>query len=213
MRAGALSDVRARESRYGRSHDDSGLVVQRNVLRYRPQSVIVRHAEDSATGDLVRVLAAATAARAHLMLSTSRPLPGPLTQLLASARSPLDVVDHVVESDEEFLARAASGAVFDQRWSDPDEEPQDALDQVLSQSDDRPRHTAFGGPGSRIRLLGGDPLALEEALGMSVDTAIHDAPVVESGVIEMLPFLREQSVSITAHRFGDLDPDFQELRV
>ncbi|WJY00933.1 bifunctional proline dehydrogenase/L-glutamate gamma-semialdehyde dehydrogenase [Curtobacterium sp. 458] len=213
VRAGALSDVRARESRYGRSHDDSGLVVQRNVLRYRPQSVILRHAEDSATGDLVRVLAAATAARAHLMLSTSRPLPGPLTQLLASSRSPLDVVDHVVESDEEFLARAASGAVFDQRWSDPDDEQQDALDQVLSQPDDRPRHTAFGGPGSRIRLLGGDPLALEEALGVSVDTAIHDAPVVESGVIEMLPFLREQSVSITAHRFGDLDPDFQELRV
>ncbi len=213
VRAGALSDVRARETLYGRSHDDSGLLVQRNVLRFRPQSVIVRHAEDSATGDLVRVLAAATAARAHLMLSTARPLPGPLTQLLASARSPLDVVDHLVESDDEFLARAASGALFDQRWSDPDDEPQDALDQVLAQSDDRPRQTAFGGPGSRIRLLGGDPLALEEALGVSIDTAIHDAPVVESGVIEMLPFLREQSVSITAHRFGDLDPDFQELRV
>ena len=59
----------------------------------------------------------------------------------------------------------------------------------------------------------GDPLALEEALGASIDVAIHDAPVVEAGVIEMLPYLREQSVSITAHRFGDVDSDFSELRV
>ncbi|PCN48999.1 1-pyrroline-5-carboxylate dehydrogenase [Curtobacterium sp. 'Ferrero'] len=213
VRAGALSDVRARQEHFGRSHDTAGSAVRREVLRYRPQSVIVRHAEDAPTGDLVRVLVAATAARAHVLLSTARPLPGPLTQLLASARSPLDVVDHLVESDAEFLARAASGAVFGTRWSDPDDQQQDALDQVLAQPDDRPAPTAFGGPGSRIRLLGGDPLALEEALGASIDTAVHDAPVVESGLLEMLPFLREQSVSITVHRFGDPDPDLQELRV
>ncbi|MBA8989409.1 RHH-type proline utilization regulon transcriptional repressor/proline dehydrogenase/delta 1-pyrroline-5-carboxylate dehydrogenase [Curtobacterium pusillum] len=213
VRAGALSDVRAREAEFGVSHDPSGLVVQRNVLRWRPQSVIVRQAEGASTGDLVRVLVAATAARAHLLLSSARPLPGPLTQLLASSRSPLHVVDHLVESDEEFLRRAASGDVFRQEWSSGDDEPQDALEEVLSQGQDRPAHTAFGGPGARIRLIGGDPLALEEALGASVDVAIHDGPVVEAGIIEMLPFLREQSVSITAHRFGDLDPDFSELHV
>ncbi|MGN8050441.1 proline dehydrogenase family protein [Curtobacterium sp. 22159] len=213
VRAGALSDVRARTTEFGVSHDPSGLVVQRNVLRWRPQSVIVRQAEGATTGDLVRVLVAATAARAHLLLSTARPLPGPLTQLLASSRSPLHVVDHLVESDDEFLRRAASGDVFRQEWSTGDDEPQDALETVLSQGQDRPAHTAFGGPGARIRLVGGDPLALEEALGASVDVAVHDGPVVEAGIIEMLPFLREQSVSITAHRFGDLDPDFSDLRV
>ncbi|WNY33195.1 proline dehydrogenase family protein [Curtobacterium flaccumfaciens] len=88
-----------------------------------------------------------------------------------------------------------------------------ALEAVLSQGQDRPAHTAFGGPGARIRLLGGDSQALEEALGASIDVAIHDAPVVEAGVIEMLPYLREQSVSITAHRFGDVDSEFSELRV
>jgi RHH-type proline utilization regulon transcriptional repressor/proline dehydrogenase/delta 1-pyrroline-5-carboxylate dehydrogenase len=213
VRAGALSDVRARATEFGVSHDPSALVVQRNVLRWRPQSVIVRQAEGATSGDLVRVLAAATAARAHVLLSSARPLPGPLTQLLASSRSPLDVVDHLVETDEEFLRRAASGEVFRETWTSGEDDTQDALETVLAQGQEPPAHTVFGGPGARIRLVGGDPLALEEALGASVDVAIHDAPVVEAGIIEMLPFLREQSVSITAHRFGDLDPDLSELHV
>jgi RHH-type proline utilization regulon transcriptional repressor/proline dehydrogenase/delta 1-pyrroline-5-carboxylate dehydrogenase len=212
VRAGARSDQRARETEFGVSHDPAGLGVERNVLRWRPQSVIVRHAEGSPTGDLVRVLVAATSARAHVLLSSARPLPGPLTQLFASSRSPLHVVDHLVESDDEFLRRAASGDVFRESWSTGEDEPQDALEAVLA-TQDRPTHPAFGGPGARIRLVGGDPLALEEALGASVDVAIHDAPVVEAGIIEMLPFLREQTVSLTAHRFGDPDPDFTELHV
>ncbi|KQO63787.1 proline dehydrogenase family protein [Curtobacterium sp. Leaf261] len=214
VRAGALSDVEARASEYGASHDPSGLVVERNVLRYRPQSVIVRRSEGAPTGDLVRVLAAATAARAHVLLSTAVPLPGQLVQLLASARSPLDVVDHVVESDAEWLARAASGAIFREQWSSGAvEEEQDDLTRALTPTYDAIPHTAFGGPGARVRLVGGGSIALEEALGASADVAIHDGPVVDSGIVEMLPFLREQSVSITAHRFGTLDPDFAELRV
>ncbi len=211
VRAGARSDVRAREALFGTAHDTAGLGVERNVLRWRPQSVVVRHAEGASAGDLVRTLVAATAARAHVLLSTARPLPGPLTQLFASSRSPLDVVDHLVESDEDFLGRAASGAVFRPDWT-ADEPPQDALDAVLTQGPDRPR-SAFGGPGSRIRLVGGDALALEEALGAGIDTAIHDQPVVESGWIEMLPYLREQTVSITTHRFGDVVPAFADLHV
>ena len=213
VRAGATSDVQARAAEFGVSHDPAGLVVERNVLRWRPQSVIVRQAEDASNGDLVRALVAATASRAHVLLSTSRPLPAPLTQLFAARRSPLDVVDHLVESDEEFLRRAASGAVFQDNWSDPDDEPQDAIDLVLSQGRERPAHTVFGGPGARIRLIGGDALALEEALGASIDVAVFAAPVVEAGLIEMLPYLREQSVSITAHRFGEVDSEFSHLRV
>jgi RHH-type transcriptional regulator, proline utilization regulon repressor / proline dehydrogenase / delta 1-pyrroline-5-carboxylate dehydrogenase len=212
VRAGALSDVDAREHEYGVAHDPSQLVVQRNVLRYRPQSIIVRQSESASNGDLVRVLAAATAARAHILLSTSRPLAGPLVQLFASGRSPLDVVDHVVETDAEWLARAASGAIFREQWSG-DLEPQDDLAAVLAAGDQPVPHTAFGGPGARIRLLGGDPIAVEEALGASVDVAVYDGPVVEAGLVEMLPFLREQAVSITAHRFGDPDPEFTDLRV
>ncbi|GAA1493297.1 proline dehydrogenase family protein [Curtobacterium herbarum] len=213
VRAGAISDAQAREERFGRSRDTADLGVERNVLRYRPQSVVVRQSEGVSTGDLIRTLATATAARAHVLLSTARALPGPLTQLLASGRSPLDVVDHLVETDDEFLARAASGALLREQWSGGTAEPQDAIDMVLSQGFEPRPHSAFGGPGSRIRLLGGDPLALEEALGAGIDTAIHDAPVVEAGVVEMAHYLREQTVVVTAHRHGDLDPEFARLRL
>ncbi|WIE61672.1 proline dehydrogenase family protein [Curtobacterium sp. MCLR17_032] len=213
VRAGATSDAQAREERFGRSRDTAELGVERNVLRYRPQSVVVRQSADVSTGDLVRTLVAATAARAHVLLSTARALPGPLTQLLASGRSPLDVVDHLVETDAEFLDRAASGALLREQWSGGTAEPQDAIDLVLSQGFEPRPHSAFGGPGSRIRLLGGDPLALEEALGAGIDTAIHDAPVVEAGVVEMAHYLREQTVVVTAHRHGDLDPEFARLRL
>jgi RHH-type proline utilization regulon transcriptional repressor/proline dehydrogenase/delta 1-pyrroline-5-carboxylate dehydrogenase len=56
--------------------------------------------------------------------------------------------------------------------------------------------------GGRIRLLGGDATALAEATGGRPDLAIYSHPVTEAGRVELLPFLHEQAVSITAHRFG-----------
>ena len=35
--------------------------------------------------------------------------------------------------------------------------------------------------------------------------AIWGGPVTAAGRVELLPFLREQAVSITAHRFGNPD--------
>jgi RHH-type proline utilization regulon transcriptional repressor/proline dehydrogenase/delta 1-pyrroline-5-carboxylate dehydrogenase len=64
---------------------------------------------------------------------------------------------------------------------------------------------------SRVRLIGGDRLkgaqaaasALADALGGSPDIAVYSHPVTQAGRIELLPFLREQAISITAHRFGN----------
>ncbi|QEO08980.1 bifunctional proline dehydrogenase/L-glutamate gamma-semialdehyde dehydrogenase [Protaetiibacter larvae] len=58
---------------------------------------------------------------------------------------------------------------------------------------------------ARLRLVGGDPGALAAEIGGSPDVAIYGGPVTAAGRIELLPFLREQSVSITAHRFGTPD--------
>ena len=65
------------------------------------------------------------------------------------------------------------------------------------QSEQRPR---------RIRLLGGERLALATVLGGDPDVAIYAGAVTTSGRIEMLPFLHEQAISMTAHRFGNPDP-------
>jgi RHH-type transcriptional regulator, proline utilization regulon repressor / proline dehydrogenase / delta 1-pyrroline-5-carboxylate dehydrogenase len=56
--------------------------------------------------------------------------------------------------------------------------------------------------GGRVRLLGGDSSALAAAVGGSVKLAIYDRPVLSAGRVELLTFLREQAVSISAHRFG-----------
>ncbi|KAD4060013.1 aldehyde dehydrogenase family protein [Arthrobacter yangruifuii] len=54
----------------------------------------------------------------------------------------------------------------------------------------------------RVRLIGGSVSALAEATGGTPDIAVYAQPVTESGRLELLPFLHEQAVSITAHRFG-----------
>ncbi|MGM9471125.1 bifunctional proline dehydrogenase/L-glutamate gamma-semialdehyde dehydrogenase [Pseudarthrobacter sp. YS3] len=56
--------------------------------------------------------------------------------------------------------------------------------------------------GARIRLIGGDATALAEATDGRPDLAVYSHPVTEAGRIELLPFLHEQAISITAHRFG-----------
>jgi RHH-type proline utilization regulon transcriptional repressor/proline dehydrogenase/delta 1-pyrroline-5-carboxylate dehydrogenase len=65
---------------------------------------------------------------------------------------------------------------------------------------------------ARVRLLDARlarPLA--EALGGDPDVAVHANEVTWSGRVELLPFLREQSVTITAHRFGNHDPAFDRV--
>jgi RHH-type proline utilization regulon transcriptional repressor/proline dehydrogenase/delta 1-pyrroline-5-carboxylate dehydrogenase len=65
----------------------------------------------------------------------------------------------------------------------------------------------------RVRLVGGDPVVLAESLGGSPDVAVYGGPVTAAGRIELLPFLREQAVSITAHRFGNPDRAMIALEV
>lgn len=62
-----------------------------------------------------------------------------------------------------------------------------------------------GMPPGRVRMIGGDVLAAATAIGGTPDVAFYANDVVEAGRIELLTFLREQAVSITAHRFGTPD--------
>jgi RHH-type proline utilization regulon transcriptional repressor/proline dehydrogenase/delta 1-pyrroline-5-carboxylate dehydrogenase len=57
-------------------------------------------------------------------------------------------------------------------------------------------------PPGRYRLIGVTAAEASIAAGGRPDLAFYDHPVTEAGRIELLPFLHEQAVSITAHRFG-----------
>ncbi len=56
--------------------------------------------------------------------------------------------------------------------------------------------------GGRVRLIDADAGVVAAATGGSPAVAIYAGEVVSAGRVEVLTFLREQAVSITAHRFG-----------
>ena len=65
---------------------------------------------------------------------------------------------------------------------------------------------------SRVRIVGAEAsvaatrTALAEATDGDPDIAVYANEVTTAGRIELLPFLHEQAITITAHRFGNPDP-------
>jgi RHH-type proline utilization regulon transcriptional repressor/proline dehydrogenase/delta 1-pyrroline-5-carboxylate dehydrogenase len=60
----------------------------------------------------------------------------------------------------------------------------------------------LSGKTARIRFIGDQTNKELLDLRSSCDIAIYDGPQTESGRIELLPYFKEQAVSVTAHRFG-----------
>ncbi|RII91822.1 aldehyde dehydrogenase family protein [Clavibacter michiganensis] len=73
------------------------------------------------------------------------------------------------------------------------------------------RVAASGIPTERVRLVAArdarlvEARALSDALRGTPDVAVFADEVTAAGRVEMLTFLREQAISITAHRFGNPD--------
>ncbi|MDP9884119.1 RHH-type proline utilization regulon transcriptional repressor/proline dehydrogenase/delta 1-pyrroline-5-carboxylate dehydrogenase [Sinomonas atrocyanea] len=81
------------------------------------------------------------------------------------------------------------------------------------------RRAAALGAG-RVRLIAGtddDGVSSARALAGAVDgtpdVAMYAHPVVSAGRVELLPFLHEQAVSVTAHRFGNPNPVTATVRL
>ena len=163
------SDAQAWREEFGGTRDVSQLGVERNVLRYLPCPVLVRHL-GGPTRDAIRVAGAAIAAGSDALVSTPEALP---TSVAAALRA--GGLRPVVEDDAAWRRRVAD------------------LD------------------GGRIRLVGGSAADGYDATGGRPDVAVYAQPVTESGRVEMLPFLREQAISLTAHRFGSPDHLFDEV--
>ncbi|QRZ60959.1 bifunctional proline dehydrogenase/L-glutamate gamma-semialdehyde dehydrogenase [Rothia sp. ZJ932] len=171
------SDAEAWALEFGAKHDPSQLGVERNILRYVPQQVQVRL---DSTGQLmhgIRVVLAGIAAGAPVELSTAQEIPVAALGAIENAG-----VKVVVEDDATYRANLA---------------------ELAHKSIRELESTALGG--SRIRYIGTDAYSVYEALGGRPDIAVYTQPVTESGRVEMLPFVKEQAVSITAHRFGNPD--------
>jgi RHH-type proline utilization regulon transcriptional repressor/proline dehydrogenase/delta 1-pyrroline-5-carboxylate dehydrogenase len=199
-RAGALSDEKAWQDEFGLARDISALGVERNVLRYRPTEVQLRLAEGAPMAGLVRLLAAAARAGAPVSVSSAIPLAAPLVALLES-----------VASDDPFAVdRAATAVVIETDAA--------FTTRVLERRPARIR--IVGADGAVAPFVSSSPDArlgavvareLHAALVGDPDLAIYAGPVTAAGRVELLPFLREQAVALTAHRFGNPFPALGEL--
>ncbi|GAA3705006.1 bifunctional proline dehydrogenase/L-glutamate gamma-semialdehyde dehydrogenase [Zhihengliuella alba] len=181
--ANALSDDADQWAReFGVAKDPTGLVAERNVFRYRPMPVTVRLAGEPTarqTAELFRVVGAGL----RVWQAHGHAAPG--------ARVTVSV-DEVGE-DVLRVLRGTGALVVEE--NEEDWELRVA------------RLAAMTGPdaGARLRLVGADPVKTYEAADGAPIVAVYDHPVVSAGRVELLPFLREQAVSITAHRFGTPD--------
>ena len=167
------ADAAAWACDYGVNRDVTGMACERNILRYRPTPVLVRSGSGTPLVDTVRVLAAGLLAGGPIGLSVADTLPQPVLELLES----LDI-EVTVEDASSWESR---------------------LSMVVNS----------GGLGMRVRVLGPrDETSAQRwahasrASSGSPDVALYTGDVTSCPHAELLPFLREQAVSITNHRFG-----------
>ena len=173
LRRALVADATAWADEYGVGRDVSGLACERNVLRYVPSDVVVRAGAGTNVADLARVLAAGVLAGGEVSVSAAEELP---TRLASAARAA--GVEVAVEAPGVWESRLADLATS-------------------------------GELGVRVRLLGQrgvDPEArwseASRVTGGSPDVALYTGGVTASPHVELLPFLHEQAVSVTKHRFG-----------
>jgi RHH-type proline utilization regulon transcriptional repressor/proline dehydrogenase/delta 1-pyrroline-5-carboxylate dehydrogenase len=185
LRRGALSDAVAWDREFGRVQDVSRLGVERNLRRYRPTGVAVRATGDASWQAVLRVLVAAVRSGSAFTLSTPVGLPAPVRHLLGESGVAVSV-----ETDEQWLQRLAGGI------------PDDGEGEPLATAP-RPRRIRLVGPAETVATL---RAAVAETVGADVSTTVYAGEVTTAGRLELLPFLREQAVSIGAWRFGRPDP-------
>ncbi|WP_343959125.1 bifunctional proline dehydrogenase/L-glutamate gamma-semialdehyde dehydrogenase [Yaniella flava] len=171
---------------YKGQHDISDLQVEVNALRYRPVAVTLRLADTTspAIAHLLRVAFAGIRVQAAIATGEGTgSLPRNTVSVPEGAPPELTAVfadtnvEVFFEDTETWLQRVASLVDVDPAV----------------------------GP-ERIRLIGSAETGMTmRATAHSPETAVYTRPVTSAGRLEMLPFIREQAVTMTAHRFGTLN--------
>jgi RHH-type proline utilization regulon transcriptional repressor/proline dehydrogenase/delta 1-pyrroline-5-carboxylate dehydrogenase len=170
---GAGSDAAAWAAEFGVARDVSALTAEKNILRYLPVPVTIR----------IEAFAPPQIAALLRVLAAGVTAGAPVT---VSAAAPLP-------SGVAKLVTAAGAAYV---VAGPD-----AWAATLS-GDAAPHRVRLIGDQAGGGHLADARKAFAEASGGRPDIALYAQPVVEAGRVELLTFVREQAVAITAHRFG-----------
>lgn len=152
---------------------------------------------------MLRVVVAGIRVGGEFTLSAPVGLPPAVRRVLGQLDVPV-----YVESDEQWIQRMRGGAAEESSSSESGTDGEEA-----PATSAIPVGHLISGPvrASRARLVGSPETvtALHAALAAGVegdpDLAIYAGEVTTAGRVELLPFLHEQSITITAHRFGNPD--------
>lgn len=139
-----------------------------------------------------------------------RPVPSLAVRALADAswQAVLRVAVAGIRSGSPFAISAPVGLPTEVRRALSDlgvavfVETDDEWLQRMTATENRPTRVRFVGSAASVAHA---HHALAAATGGDPDLAVYDNEVTTAGRLELLPFLREQSVTITAHRFGNPD--------
>ncbi|GAA1190959.1 proline dehydrogenase family protein [Brevibacterium paucivorans] len=192
------SDREAWDTEFGVAHDPNGFEAEANILRYRPCPVILRVSAGAAgavgaAGDTAEVAAGLEAQMRRCALAAARV--GAPVEWSVDA----DVFSQVKDVIEKIRAGVDEGLIA------PEVDVSDA-DTFASRLD-----SVSDPMGVRVRMIGEVPQELVEVAARHINVTLITEPVTVSGRVEQRYYVREQAVSMTMHRFGNPDRDFQEL--
>jgi RHH-type proline utilization regulon transcriptional repressor/proline dehydrogenase/delta 1-pyrroline-5-carboxylate dehydrogenase len=167
---GACSYGEAYAQEFGVEHDPSGVLGERNVLRYRPcEGLLVRAAAGAELTDVLLALVAGRTVGARITLSIAPELATEVPWLSAVRWDGTDIT-LIVEATHALAKRLPSARV------------------------------------QRLRCVGNVEWAVAY-VAENADVAVLTHPVLLTGRVELLAYVREQSVTTRFHRFGNLAPE------
>jgi RHH-type transcriptional regulator, proline utilization regulon repressor / proline dehydrogenase / delta 1-pyrroline-5-carboxylate dehydrogenase len=82
------------------------------------------------------------------------------------------------------------------------EDDEQFVQRIAGAGESRPARVRLVGPAASVAAA---HRAIAEATDGDPDLAVYDNEVTTAGRLELLPFLHEQAIAITAHRFGNPD--------
>ena len=193
------SDEHACLKEFDALHDPSRIPVERNILRYLPTPVTIRMGKEASMFELLRVLSAGLA-----MGEIHHFDPSDATAFERHLRAGATVPMELTVSACDFLPTELSVMLANYGV------------EVISENSKRFVQRLAQGPVSldeRVRMVGESGDELRRAVAGSIDVAVWDGPVTNAGRIEILPFVHEQAISITNHRFGNRTPLSEQVLV
>ncbi len=193
------SDWEAWDTQFGVAHDPNGFEAEANILRYRPCPVILR--VGAGTGSPGAAGAAGETAAVPELEARMRRCALAAARVGAPVEWSVDesVFPQVKDVIEKIRAEVGAGLMA------PEVDVSDAAAFAA-------RLDSVSDPmGVRVRMIGAVPQELVEVAARHINVTLITEPVTVSGRVEQRYYVREQAVSMTMHRFGNPDRDFQEL--